>query len=315
MKIALCFIISYEHILNKEDIWREWIEPNKDIINVYFYYGNITKIKSAWILKHILPAKYISNTSYYQIIPAYTSLMAYGLSHDSSNQWFCFLTDSCCPIISPTKFRYLFYQNYNKSIISWKPAWWNIQFHKRANLACIPEKYWLGNDPWFVMKRENVIHCLQFIKTNNKLTQVICSGGLANESLFAIVLKGFEQLEPNFKNVISATTHLTDWSRMSSPTSPYVFKKANDTDIKFIENNLTKNNYIIFIRKVAPEFSNDLLKYYIYEVNREKEKYFYIKNCLNSIYYKITWLLFNNYIFYKIFLFIILYIYLYICQN
>ena len=33
MKIALCFIINYEHILNKELIWREWIEPNKDIIN------------------------------------------------------------------------------------------------------------------------------------------------------------------------------------------------------------------------------------------------------------------------------------------
>ena len=315
MKIALCFIISYDHILNKEELWREWIEPNKDIINIYFYYSDITKIKSPWILNHILPPKYICNTSYYQIIPAYTSLIAYGLSHDNSNQWFCFLTDSCCPIISPTKFRYLFYQNHNKSIISWKPAWWNIQFHKRANLACIPEKYRLGNDPWFVMKRENVIHCLQFIKTNNKLTQVICSGGLANESLFAIVLKGFEQLEPNFKNVISATTHLTDWSRMSSPTSPYIFKEANDTDIKLIEDNLTKNDYIMFIRKVAPEFSNDLLKYYIYEVNREKEKHFYIKNMFNSIYYKITWLLFNNYIFYIIFLFIILYIYLYICQN
>ena len=160
MKIALCFIISYDHILNKEDIWREWIEPNKDIINVYFYYGDISKIKSPWILEHTLPQKYITNTSYYQIIPAYTSLMAYALSHDIGNQWFCFLTDSCCPIISPTKFRYLFYQNHNKSIISWKPAWWNIQFHKRANLACIPEKYRLGNDPWFVMKRENVIHCL-----------------------------------------------------------------------------------------------------------------------------------------------------------
>ena len=46
MKIALCFIINYEHILNKEDIWREWIEPNKDIINVYFFYKDFRKIKS-----------------------------------------------------------------------------------------------------------------------------------------------------------------------------------------------------------------------------------------------------------------------------
>ena len=41
----LCFIISYDHILNKEELWREWIEPNKDIINVYFYYKELQKIK------------------------------------------------------------------------------------------------------------------------------------------------------------------------------------------------------------------------------------------------------------------------------
>ena len=35
MKIALCFIISYEHILQKEQLWIDWIQPNKDIINGY----------------------------------------------------------------------------------------------------------------------------------------------------------------------------------------------------------------------------------------------------------------------------------------
>uniref|UniRef100_A0A6C0AQH9 Glycosyltransferase n=1 Tax=viral metagenome TaxID=1070528 RepID=A0A6C0AQH9_9ZZZZ len=287
MKIALCFIINYDHILNKEDIWREWIEPNKDIINVYFYYGDIKKIKSQWILKHTLPQKYIINTSYYQIIPAYTSLMAYGLSHDIGNQWFCFLTDSCCPIISPTKFRYLFYKNYNKSIISWKPAWWNIQFHKRANLARIPEMYRLGNDPWFIMKRENVIQYLEFIRTNNNLTQVICSGGLANESLFAVVLKGFDQLEPNFKNVISASTHLADWSRMYTATSPHLFKDANERDILFIEENCKKNNYTMFIRKVSREFPNEVLKHYIYDVNREKDSKLCVKEPIIFMFYRV----------------------------
>jgi hypothetical protein len=63
MKIALCFIISYDHILNKEHVWRDWIEPNKDIINVYFYYKDITKIKSQWILEHAVPEKEIKQTS------------------------------------------------------------------------------------------------------------------------------------------------------------------------------------------------------------------------------------------------------------
>ena len=87
MKIALCFIISYDHILNKEHIWRNWINENKDIINVYFYYKDITKIKSEWILQHVIPEEYIQKTSYFHVIPAYISLMNYAFIHDDKNQW------------------------------------------------------------------------------------------------------------------------------------------------------------------------------------------------------------------------------------
>ena len=65
MKIALCFIINYEHILNKEEIWKEWIEHNKDMFNIYFYYKDLKRIKSSWILKHAIPEKYIYETSYF----------------------------------------------------------------------------------------------------------------------------------------------------------------------------------------------------------------------------------------------------------
>ena len=54
MKIALCFIINYEHILNKEEIWREWIEPNKDIINVYFYFTYYNSFNLNFIIKFSL---------------------------------------------------------------------------------------------------------------------------------------------------------------------------------------------------------------------------------------------------------------------
>lgn len=264
MKIALCFIISYEHILNKEEIWKEWIEPNKDIINVYFYYKDHKKIKSQWIIDHTIPPNFIHETTYFHVIPAYISVINYALSHDKSNQWFCLLTDSCCPIISPIKFRYLFYENYNKSIMSWRNAWWNVNYHKRSNLAQLPKEYHLGNDPWFVLKRENVYHIINFMSKNQDLTKLICSGGLANESLFAIILCCCKQLEPNGP-VISAVTHLTDWDRMSSFTSPHLFKDANQIDIKFIDNGLEKNKYAMFIRKIAPEFPDDVLKTYIYK--------------------------------------------------
>jgi len=274
MKVALCFTISYEHILNKEQIWKEWIEPNKDIINVYFYYKNLKQIKSEWILKHTIPPNYIHETSYYFVIPAYMSLMNFAVKHDANNQWFCMLTDSCCPIISPNKFRYLFYNYYNQSIISWKKAWWNVDFHKRANLGLLPENLRLANDPWFVMKRENVLQCLYFINKEQKLTQIICSGGLANESLFAIILQVYKQLN----DVICAVTHTTEWARPASSTSPHLFKDADEQDIKFIDKSLNNDKYVMFIRKISPEFPDTVLREYIYNYSKEKDDKLVISN-------------------------------------
>ena len=276
MKIALCFIISYDHILNKEEIWKEWIEPNKDIINIYFYYKDFNKIKSQWIRDRTIPTNYIHETSYYHVIPAYLSLMRFALKHDNDNNWFCMLTDSCCPIISPKRFRYLFYNNYKKSIMSWRPAWWNTEFHKRANLALLPKEIHLANDPWFVLNKEHVLQILTFVNNKKDITKTICSGGLANESLFAIILYCYRQLDLKGP-VISSVTHLTDWSRMTSATSPHTFKEANEKDIKFIDSELEKNNYSMFIRKVAPEFPNDILKQYIYEKTREEDNKLVLK--------------------------------------
>jgi hypothetical protein len=271
MKIALCFIISYEHILNKEEIWKEWIDYNKDIINVYFYYKDFNKITSQWIREHTIPPNFIHETSYYHVIPAYLSILNFALIHDSNNSWFCMLTDSCCPIISPKKFRYLFYNYYNKSIMSWKEAWWNIEFHKRANLSKLPKELRLANDPWFVVKREHAYQILNFVNIKQDITKIICSGGLANESLFAIILYCYKQLGPNH-SVISDVTHITDWNRMSSATSPHLFKNADEKDIKFIDSELEKNKYAMFIRKMSPEFPNQILRHYIYEQNKDNDE-------------------------------------------
>jgi hypothetical protein len=291
MKIALCFIISYEHILNKEDLWREWIEENKDIINVYFYYKDLKKVKSVWIQKHCIPQSFIYETSYFYVMPAYLSLMNYALTQDRSNQWFCMLTDSCCPIISPKRFKYLFYAYYNKSILSWKKAWWNIDFHKRANLALLPEEMRLANDPWFVMKRENVLQTLHFVNKQQKITTTVCNGGLANESLFAIIMYAYRQLN----EVICSVSHTTDWSRRGSPTSPHLFKEANELDIKFIDNSLEKDKYAMFIRKIAPEFPNEILKYYIYEHSKKKDEELILRKPLLFVF--LRW---KNYCYYGV---------------
>lgn len=260
MKIALCFIISYNHNLNKEYIWRKWIEPNKDIINIYFYYKDIKKITSPWILENVVDASYIYETSYLHVIPAYLSVLSYARKSSFQNQWFCILTESCCPIISPQKFRWLFQEYNSLSIMNWRPAWWNIYLQKRANLLLIPISLHLANDPYFVLNRNDVKRCLQFPQKNFTLFKTICDGGLANESLFAIIFYTNKCLN----KVIKKVTHLTDWSRMSSSTSPYLFKTGTIKDIQFIENGLKEHKMAMFLRKVSTDFPDKILNEFIY---------------------------------------------------
>jgi len=181
------------------------------------------------------------------------------------------LTDSCCPIISPKRFRYLFFKHHNFSLLSWKPAWWNPFFHKRGNLAKLPKELWLANDPWFILTRESVSQVMDFIDHEKTLTRVICDGGLANETLFAVIFKYNQLLDYKYSNIKSVVTHIADWRRMSSGTSPHVFKNVVAEDKQFIERELERNECCVFIRKVAPEFPDDFLKHYIYEYNKEKD--------------------------------------------
>ena len=260
MKVALCFLISYNHCLNKEHIWQKWIESNKDIINVYFHYKHYSKIKSEWIKKNAISSSYIVETDYMHVVPAYISLMKYAINHDTSNKWFCFLTDSCIPIIHPLKFRDLFFENYSKSIMNWKKAWWNIQFCRRANLHIFNKEFHLANDPWFILNKEDVLSIIKYSNINNNIYKFICNGNIANESIFSIILYSYNKL----KNVKSSITHATDWSRMTSATSPHIFKEGNDNDITFITNFLNENKYTMFLRKVDIDFPDEILLDFIY---------------------------------------------------
>lgn len=259
MKVALCFIISYEHVLNKEQLWIDWIKPNKDIINIYFHYKDINKIKSPWIKLYTIPPQLTQSTSYYNVVPAYMSILSYAYEHDKENIWFCLLTDSCVPIISPEKFRKMFFNHYQASIIKCKPAYWDITIHRRANLRLLSKEYWLANDPWFTLCRDHVNKCLLFLTCRNDIYQKINSGGLANESMFAVILQTFKELT-NPVRMINESATLADWTRMSSPTSPYLFKEGNEENINIICNLLKENKYAMFLRKVHREFPNSVIK-------------------------------------------------------
>lgn len=258
-KIALCFIISYNQILNKEALWRSWIEPNKDIINIYFHYKNYNTIKSPWIKSHCIPHQLCVKTSYFHVVPAYMILLSYATINDASNQWFCFLTEACVPIISPTKFRELFFENSNKSILKNSYAEWNVEYKKNANLRLLTHEFRLKHDPWFVLKREDAMACIKYMKVNGSIYRTICNGGLSNESIFAIMLKSQGLLV----GVINESSHATDWTRRMTPTSPYLFKYGSNHDVDFIKDSLKKNKYTIFLRKVDPEFPDNILQKFI----------------------------------------------------
>jgi hypothetical protein len=170
--------------------------------------------------------------------------------------------------------------------MSWKPAWWNTDFHRRANLHLLPKEFHLTNDPWFVLNKEHVLQILTFTHNKKDITKTICSGDIANESLFAIILYSYRQLDLKGP-VISAATHITDWSRMTSTTSPHVFKEGNNRDINFIDSELNKNKHSMFIRKVAQEFPNDILKHYIYEKYIEEDNKLVLKEPDIFIYNKL----------------------------
>jgi hypothetical protein len=257
MKVALCFIISYDHILQKEEYWIKWIESNKDLFNIYFHYKEKRKIKSKWILNHCIPEKYIKQTSYYDVVPAYMSLLIYAYETNKNNQWFCMLTDSCVPIISPEKFRELFFNNYKKSIIRCGNAHWNIDLHRRANLRLLSKEYHLSNDPWFTLCRYHIHLCILFIVGQNKTYNTINDGGLANESIFAVILQTFKEL--NKSRILNTSATICDWSRMANPTSPHLFDECTKLDENIIKKLLQDNPYALFLRKVKYEFPDEKL--------------------------------------------------------
>jgi hypothetical protein len=265
-KVALCFIISYEHILHKEQLWIDWIKPNKDIINVYFHYKDINKITSPWIKMYTIPPHATQKTSYLDVVPAYLAVMMYAYNNDINNLWFCFVTDTCVPIISPSKFRKLFFDHYQASIMKWRLPYWNINIHKRANLRLLSEEYRLANDPWFVLSRDHVQKCLLFISAKPKIYKLVNDGGYGNESIFAIILKTFNELN-NENKLINEVSTIADWTKMSNPNSPHFFKEASNENINIILKLLKENKYCMFLRKVHNDFSENELKKIIYDEN------------------------------------------------
>jgi hypothetical protein len=84
----------------------------------------------------------------------------------------------------------------------------------------------------------------------------ICAGIIANESIFAIILKFYRRL----KFVLNYGSHVTVWTKMSSPTSPYVFREASLQDTEYVLREREKNGFIMFMRKVDTTYPDEALR-------------------------------------------------------
>ena len=255
-KAALCFLISYDNTIAKEAIWKEWIHELNDHVNVYIHYNPRIQLRSPWVIQHAMPRQLLASTSYYNVVPAYLSILRYAMSQDDENVWFCMLTESCAPCVAPKDFVKLLEKYANQSIIKWSPPWWNVQFSKRANLRYINPDLHMGNDPWFVITREDAKICVAFPQKHTELYNIIQRGEIANESIFAIMLRYYKRL----RFVVNKSTHITDWSRMSSRTSPYVFVTENKYDYDYIIKQKMTNEHVMFVRKIHEKFPDTLLR-------------------------------------------------------
>jgi hypothetical protein len=215
---------------------------------VYFHVKDVNQIASPWIREHMVHASFLVPTDYLHVVPAYLSLMKYALQRDKRTQWICFLTDSCAPLVSPAAFRRRFFSCYKETFMAWKPAWWDVNWVKRANLHQLPAEFRLANTPWFVLCRRDADLCLGYVKRHATKAKIIMDGPVANESLFAIVMYATRRLD----KIRNEETTLADWTRMPNAMSPYLFEEDSEVNRAFLQKNRTTST--LFLRKVGPDF-------------------------------------------------------------
>lgn len=246
MSATLVFFVSGQHVLWQEAVWRKWVHEAR--CSVVVHYTDKSRVASPWLRQHMMPQAATRPTTYYDMVPAMMSALSYAYQSFPAT-WFCLLTESCAPAVSPARFNDLLASVGEKTLMHWQPAWWNTALHRRANLRLLPTMLRLGHDPWFVIGRDDAYACLDgFYRRHSRLCRTVCAGGLANESIFAILL----HLAGRLHGVLNEHVSATDWSRMSSATSPHVFSAGDEADCNaFLRRFSTDNPYTLFLRKVT----------------------------------------------------------------
>jgi hypothetical protein len=122
---------------------------------------------------------------------------------------------------------------------------------------------------------------------------------VANESIFAIMLYAQNSL----RLVKNEDATATDWTRMMSSTSPYLFKEGDYKDKKFIDDYLKEKKYTMFLRKVDKSFPDSVLIEYIngkedsVTVNKRKNRVQFLYYKMLSVEYYYFFAYWSKYVF------------------
>jgi hypothetical protein len=69
-----------------------------------------------------------------------------------------------------------------------------------------------------------------------------------------------QQSKTDSCKLINESSNVSDWTRMASATSPYLFKENTPENMTVIYNLLKENKYAMFLRKVHKTFPDAAIK-------------------------------------------------------
>jgi hypothetical protein len=202
-KISFLFIVNRD--LTKENIWKNWLNLLNIDYNIYVHCSTPSNINSLWFKNFLIPNEYIKPTKWGILADAITSLIEYALIHN--NKWYILLSESHVPFVNPFKFINYYNINKNKSIISFKKH--DNIVEDRCNMKLLPKQYWIENEMWLILSKNDVNNIITFKNNNPNIYQVLISGAIADECYLSIILT----MCNNLTNVINNATTLVDWNR------------------------------------------------------------------------------------------------------
>jgi hypothetical protein len=250
---TFCFLVTRDLI--KERIWRSWFSGLDALgfqYSIATHCSNPADIKSDWLRATLIPDSLPTSWEFHA--QAILALYEYTFNN-SESQWISLHSESCVPIVSPARFIAIFEESKGRTMLSYRPIWWDPAIIPRANLTKIPAKFHVQHPEWCILAREDLIIILIIANKNRALIQHILAGPAADESLVGICLGFYDRL----KDVINTQTTIVDWDRSPNGDNPYTFATWGPADDELMKIKRAKHPWAMFLRKIGSTIPDEII--------------------------------------------------------